>query len=214
MEFNSALPFPKVRPLKACLNHFPIPVISRSPWRAFRQIHNFGIIQGFFHSMRLGCRAALWPAPGRRQTPADSPSQRGSDPARQRCSNSTLPRRQGAKRENRIRSAPCAVRQRRRRRVFVVSRSIAFGEFDVGLSDRQRPGACTRRQPSPYSASSSLDVTVRVLRAMPKPTTMRAGISASSRSTPRDRSKPSNKGMAVTLPIAIPIAPPIATGRR
>ena len=99
MEFNSALPFPKERPLKACLNHFPIPVISRSPWRAFRQIHNFGIIQGFLHSMRLGCRAALWPAPGRRQTSADSPSQRGSDPARQRCSNSTLPRRQGAKRK-------------------------------------------------------------------------------------------------------------------
>lgn len=98
--------------------------------------------------MRLGCQAALWPAPGRRKTSANSPSQRGSGPARQSRSNSTLPRRQGAKPENRIRSAPCAVRQRRRRRVFVASRSIAFGEFDVGPSDRQRPGACTRRRPS------------------------------------------------------------------
>lgn len=54
----------------------------------------------------------------------------------------------GRQAENRIRSAPCAIRQRQRRRVFVVSRSIAFGEFDVGPSDRQCPGACTRRRPS------------------------------------------------------------------
>ena len=97
--------------------------------------------------MRLGCRAALWPAPGRRQMSADSPSQRGSGPAHQSRSNSASPARQGAKRENRIRSAPRAIRQRRRRRVFVASRSIAFGEFDVGPSDQQRPEACTRRQP-------------------------------------------------------------------
>ena len=68
--------------------------------------------------------------------------------AHQSRSNSASPMRQGAKPENRIRSAPCAIRQRQRRRVFVASRSIAFIEFDASPSDRQRSEACTRRRPS------------------------------------------------------------------
>lgn len=131
MEFNSVSPPSKERPLKAGLNHCSDSRNFKEPMTRIStdsQLWNYSRILSLDAS-RLSSRIMA-----RTRAPSN-------------VGGFAFPARQGAKRENRIRSAPRAIRQRRRRRVFVASRSIAFGEFDVGPSDQQLPEACTRRQP-------------------------------------------------------------------